>query len=404
MRCGSCGTENAETSRFCQECGKPIVKVEAPRACARCGAELQSHLRFCIQCGMPVPQEAPAAPAQPAAAQLAPVQPAPAQPAPERRAYDVPAPTSPMAAVGAEIARHHVEPAPAQPAAPQVQPQPIQPAVAPQVQPQPFPAQPSVAPVQPQPVAPQPIEPVQAPAPQAPAPIPAVEPVRTATACLRMIDSQGRPGEPIVLTGERVDLGRLEGEIRLADDAFLDRRHVRFELREGRWYATDLETVNGTFIRIRERTRLVDGDRILMGRQLLLFETLKPDEACRNAVMIRGVMVFGAPAEPVSARLTRLTTEGLGRDVLYLYRGETMLGRERGDIVFSDDAFLSRLHARIVREGPEGPHFLEDMGSSNGTSIRIRGRVPLSHGDELRVGRHLFRFENDGSLGGVGSA
>src|SRR5690606_7282543 len=134
------------------------------------------------------------------------------------------------------------------------------------------------------------------------------------------------------------------------------------------------------------------------------FETLKPEETSREPVMLRGVMLFGSPAEPLSARLTRITTEGLGRDVLYLYRGETMLGRERGDIVFSDDAFLSRLHARIVREGPEGPHFLEDMGSSNGTSLRIRGRVPLSHGDELRVGRHLFRFENDGSLGGVGSA
>src|SRR5690606_31098428 len=123
---------------------------------------LQSHLRFCIQCGMPVPQEEPANEPAPKPAASA-KEPAPIQPARERKpSYEVPAPTSPMAAVG-EVAARISEAPPAQ-------------------------------------------------APQA-----AVETTK-ASACLRMIDSQGRAGDPIALEGERIDLGRLEGEIRLADD------------------------------------------------------------------------------------------------------------------------------------------------------------------------------------------
>jgi hypothetical protein len=36
---------------------------------------------------------------------------------------------------------------------------------------------------------------------------------------------------------------------------------------------------------------------------------------------------------------------------------------------------------------------LHDLGSSNGTALRIRGEHVLRDGDQFRIGRHLFRFE-----------
>ncbi|NLE47601.1 MAG: FHA domain-containing protein [Sandaracinaceae bacterium] len=220
--------------------------------------------------------------------------------------------------------------------------------------------------------------------------------------CIRIIDAHGQLGPRMEIDGDRTDLGRLEGELTLEDDPFLDARHARFERREGRYHVLDLDSVNGVFIRIKERTPLRDGDRILLGRQLLAYDTLHPSEATRAPMMLRGVLVFGSPAEAAYARLTRITTEGLGRDVFYLYRPETMLGRERGDLVFSDDAFLSRGHARISFDAASHQAYIEDLGSSNGTFLRVRGAQPLSDGDELRIGRHLFRFEA-GSAAGDGA-
>ncbi|WP_407681303.1 double zinc ribbon domain-containing protein [Pseudogulbenkiania subflava] len=38
---------NAVGSRFCQQCGTPLI----PAACHQCGTALQAGARFCGQCG-----------------------------------------------------------------------------------------------------------------------------------------------------------------------------------------------------------------------------------------------------------------------------------------------------------------------------------------------------------------
>jgi pSer/pThr/pTyr-binding forkhead associated (FHA) protein len=86
-----------------------------------------------------------------------------------------------------------------------------------------------------------------------------------------------------------------------------------------------------------------------------------------------------------------------------------VLGRESGDIVFTDDPFLSRRHAVIRFERDAngqipgvGPRFsLGDLGSSNGTFLQIREEVRLKDGDHFRIGQQLFRIDLDArSVGG----
>jgi pSer/pThr/pTyr-binding forkhead associated (FHA) protein len=94
---------------------------------------------------------------------------------------------------------------------------------------------------------------------------------------------------------------------------------------------------------------------------------------------------------------------------------ETVLGRESGDIVFTEDPFLSRRHAAIralgrdgqlVPAGKPGAHLgaeiskfaLVDLGSSNGTFLRIRNEIELVSGDQFRVGQQLFRVDMPGSM------
>jgi pSer/pThr/pTyr-binding forkhead associated (FHA) protein len=88
---------------------------------------------------------------------------------------------------------------------------------------------------------------------------------------------------------------------------------------------------------------------------------------------------------------------------------ETVLGRESGDVVFTEDPFLSRRHAAIrvlgrdgapVASGAKPPvdsvqFALVDLGSSNGSFLRIRNEVDLVPGDHFRVGQQLFRVDFD---------
>jgi pSer/pThr/pTyr-binding forkhead associated (FHA) protein len=79
--------------------------------------------------------------------------------------------------------------------------------------------------------------------------------------------------------------------------------------------------------------------------------------------------------------------------VYYLSRDETVIGRESGDLVFTNDPFMSRRHASIDRDVPSGTFTLRDLGSSNGTFLAIRSERELVSGDHLRVGQHLFRLD-----------
>ena len=203
----------------------------------------------------------------------------------------------------------------------------------------------------------------------------------------------GTEGGVYPIEGDRSDVGSREGDIVLRDDPYLSPRHARIERRGDTFFLVDLGSLNGIYIRLREPTLLSDGDMILIGQQVLRFEI--PSEAERQVgpATQHGVMVFGTPEQHRLARLVQYTTEGLSRDVYYLHRDETVMGREQADLVFADDPFLSRRHAAITLQRAERRFVLRDLGSSNGTALRCRGERTLAHGDQFRLGRHLFRFD-----------
>ena len=71
---------------------------------------------------------------------------------------------------------------------------------------------------------------------------------------------------------------------------------------------------------------------------------------------------------------------------------ETVVGRDRGDVKYPDDNYLSKKHARFFRDA-QGRFSVEDLGSLNGTFLRLRAPFKLEHRDTLFLGRHAFRFE-----------
>lgn len=77
-----------------------------------------------------------------------------------------------------------------------------------------------------------------------------------------------------------------------------------------------------------------------------------------------------------------------------LRAGETVIGRGEGEIRVPHDAGLSSRHAVIRRRRTEGGYnwFLRDLGSDNGTFLRVR-RAPLGQGQEFLVGYRRYRLQ-----------
>jgi pSer/pThr/pTyr-binding forkhead associated (FHA) protein len=274
-------------------------------------------------------------------------------------------------------------------------------------------------------VAPTPVPP--AAAQNSPAPVrstvamvsPISGPMPRARLILIARDGGEGPGYPL---GEGSDIGRSEGNILLGDDRYVSPRHARIQARGGVYYLRDLGSTNGVYVRIpfaREASTarrsesaspgstsleqaIVDQDLFLVGQQVLKFEVVKHAEEGFGVASENGTLVFGTPAAPRYARLTQRTVEGVVRDVYHLQKAETIIGREVGDLVFTEDPFLSRRHAAVViqgvAQGSKGHlrrYSLMDLGSSNGTFLQLREEIRLKNGDHLRIGQQLFRFDLD---------
>jgi pSer/pThr/pTyr-binding forkhead associated (FHA) protein len=208
-----------------------------------------------------------------------------------------------------------------------------------------------------------------------------------------VIQRDGSEGSVYPLDSGYTDVGSRDGEIVLPDDPYLSPRHARIERRGDTFVLRDLGSLNGIYVRLREPVELTDGAMFLIGQQVLRFEMFPEAERRVGPAKQHGVMVFGTPELPRLARVVQYTTEGLERDVYYLYRDETVFGREQADVVFAEDPFLSRRHAALSMDRDRLRFVLRDLGSSNGTAIRCRGERTLQHGDQFRLGRHLFRFD-----------
>jgi len=219
---------------------------------------------------------------------------------------------------------------------------------------------------------------------------PSLKPLADQGGRLITVRRDGTDGESFAIVGEQMDIGRSEGDLRF-DDPHLAPRHARILRRQGQYVLTPLEARNGVYIRLQQPCELVDGDHFLLGKQVLRFELLSDAEKALRPAVEHGVVLFGTPVKAPWGRLRQLTAAGTSRDLYHLTRGELTLGREQGDIVFSDDEFLSRRHAQLQFRSNRVT--LRDLGSSNGTYVRLRAQHALSPGEMIRMGDELLRFE-----------
>ena len=193
------------------------------------------------------------------------------------------------------------------------------------------------------------------------------------------------------LVGEETTVGRSGADVSFPDDVYLSPVHSLFLWKDGKLSVRDLGSRNGTWIFLEGPHKLVDGDLILIGSQLLRFRRLGypgPHAPDADATRRMGSLIPSADIASVS----QLRVDGSVRDVFHLSPGRDIkLGRDAGDWAFPYDPSMSSQHAVIRSE--DADFVLADAGSRNGVAVAARGDVALKKGSKILLGDKLLVVE-----------
>jgi pSer/pThr/pTyr-binding forkhead associated (FHA) protein len=210
------------------------------------------------------------------------------------------------------------------------------------------------------------------------------------------VGRDGSEGASHVVGSNPLEIGRGTA-LAFPNDPFISPRHCQISRQaDGGLHLLDLGSRNGVYVRILAPEQVFPGDLFLLGHQLLRLDNLPGDSEERPPDMY-GVRGFGTPLQPAWGMLVSLGVGDVEADRHYLRGNQVVFGREGGDILFPSDGFLSRQHARLRMElrGPAMEVLLEDLGSANGTYLRMRKEAVLGPGDMFRVGDQIFRVRSE---------
>ncbi len=201
------------------------------------------------------------------------------------------------------------------------------------------------------------------------------------------ISPDGREGERLPAIRGVATLGRGEADRAFPDDAYLSPVHVKLTVTAQGVTVEDLKSLNGTFTRLRRPSPVGPGDTFVVGRQLLRLEAV--GRAHVSTVGKDGTRLLGSPPPDGEFVLVQLSASGRVQDRYHLPAGGAVLGRDRGEVRFPADRYVSGRHAKI--SASRGRATLTDLGSSNGTWLRVRKPVSLGVKDEIYLGSQVFR-------------
>jgi len=103
--------------------------------------------------------------------------------------------------------------------------------------------------------------------------------LRHPMALVHVVDDGREGGEAVRMRGERLVIGRSEGEITIPHDISMSPLHAAIErLVEGGWQLLDLGSAGGTLVRVTS-ARLTTGSVVQIGKTRLRFEELGPTSA-----------------------------------------------------------------------------------------------------------------------------
>jgi len=212
--------------------------------------------------------------------------------------------------------------------------------------------------------------------------------LQQARAKLTLIRGDGEDGVSFTLAGQEHFAGRGECPISFPDDPFLSPKHCNFVYSDRDLVVRDEKSLNGVYVRITGKADLPPNSTVLVGEQVLQVSPAAVPEDIPDA---EGTYYSTSIQRPAALEVRQQLRGG---QIGWVFRptGEVVtLGREGNDINFPDDPFISGRHAELRVSG--GMLSVTDLGSRNGTFIRIDRERVLKHGDYVFLGQQLLRVE-----------
>lgn len=220
---------------------------------------------------------------------------------------------------------------------------------------------------------------------------------RPPMALLCIIDDTREDGEWVRLRSDRAVIGRSEGDILIPHDTMISGRHAelsrRLEDGQYRWHLIDLQSFNGTYVRV-GNALLKHEQELLIGGRRYRFHAAPQGAALAEAAAAEEKPKATSGWQSVSPAdvlpsLVELTAKGEGQRFL-LTKPDNLVGRTPTTctVVIANDPLVSPQHARIYRDA-KGRWHVENSKSLNGTWLRI-DEMALDTACQFQLGEQRF--------------
>jgi len=189
-----------------------------------------------------------------------------------------------------------------------------------------------------------------------------------------------------------MSIGRARDNDIVIENLAISRNHSRIRRDGDRFFLSDLNSANGTYLNGERITKaeLTDGDTVSIGKHKLIFR----NEAADTEALIsdafgaeRTILVSKAPVASL------VVTRGKQKDTTFqVDKADVTIGRGGDCEICLRDWFVSKQHAVIHRQG--NTFLLRDMGSWRGTKVndaQITETV-LKNGDLVQIGGTYMTF------------
>lgn len=205
-------------------------------------------------------------------------------------------------------------------------------------------------------------------------------------------------GETVYVRSDKIVIGRSKGEIVIGHDVAMSGSHAEISRRGAGgthvWKLRDLDSSNGTFVRVRSAT-LKPGTTLQLGGKRYKFKVPTPGAAEENADVEPTTMVLGKRGSLAVKALPMLVeTSSTGDEPAFQYplRSQRIaIGRPGyGNDIEIDDPCLAGIHAVVSRDA-SGVWQLESQQSLNGVWVKV-GSVTLTTNCLFQCGEQRFRF------------
>jgi len=198
-------------------------------------------------------------------------------------------------------------------------------------------------------------------------------------------------GATFRLNAESVEAGRSKGAILFPNDPCLAPHHATFFYRGGALHVRDAGAPGGIYLRLRGLSvPLRAGDHFAVGERLLRYAGQLP---APPAGPPDGTRRLGSSRPAPPALVIEEWLEGGAGGRVFVRSGPSVsIGRAGCAVSLGDDPHLSQAHAEIVVDA-EGTARLRDLGSSNGTYVKVppHAERELRDGDFVRLGHEILR-------------